>query len=464
VRITVYGAANDVTGSCYLLEADNCRFLVDCGMFQGSEKLERLNYIPKGVNPKSLDAVILTHGHLDHCGRLPLLAVQGYKGPIYCTEPTARIAELVMTDSAKIQEEDTERENRKRAEQRLPPLEPLYDVDAVTKACKQFKTVEYGHPIDIASGVTIKLVEAGHILGSACVEIVSSSNGSKREFVFSGDIGQWNVPILQDPAEIKDNVQLVFMESTYGERNHRPLEGTLEEFRALLRQAVAQKGKVLIPTFAVGRAQTILFYLAEAIRDKVIDPIPIFLDSPMAIAATEIYNKFVSFMDDESKQLHCSGELQKDLQSLQLCTTVDESKAINQVEGPCVIMAGSGMLNAGRILHHLQHNLGAPENIVMIVGYQPNGSLGRLMLNGAKTVKIMRETVPVRATIRGLGGFSAHAGQQDLLKWLEPMAPSKPRVVLVHGESHAMDELAYLIKDKYGIAAEKPHLGDVLTV
>ena len=464
MHITVYGAANDVTGSCYLIETDNHRWLVDCGLFQGSEKLERLNYIPKGVKPRDIDAVILTHGHLDHCGRLPMLLKGGYAGPIYCTAPTARIAELVMTDSAKIEEEDTSRENRKRAEQRLPPMKPLFDLQDVAAVAKRFKPIAYETVVSLAGGATFKLVEAGHILGSASVELVVTEQQKRREIIFSGDVGQPHVPILQDPAVIHDDVELVFMESTYGERNHRPLADTVAEFNDSIRQAVERKGKVLIPTFAVGRAQLILFYLAKMFRNKVTAPIPIYLDSPMAIAATEIYDQYVRYMDDESRRLHDTGELKNDLQTLKMCLTVGDSKALNAVEGPCIILAGAGMCNAGRILHHLRHNLGSPENLVLIVGYQPKGSLGRLLVDGAKTVMISHETVTVRATTRGLGGFSAHAGQADLLNWLEPMAHNKPRVVLVHGESHAMEELAFAIKDKFGISAERPKLGEMLTL
>jgi metallo-beta-lactamase family protein len=464
MQITVFGAANDVTGSCYLLEIADKRLLVDCGMFQGSEKLERMNHIPKALHPGTIDAVILTHGHLDHCGRLPLLVQGRFKGPIYCTKPTARIAELVMLDSAKIQEEDTERENRQRLEEHRPRLEPLYTSEDAQKAAKLFSTVEYDVATTIGDTIQFRLYEAGHILGSACVEVIAQDGGEQRKVLFSGDIGQWNVPILQDPEYIKDQVNMVFMESTYGERNHRSLADTLNEFREAIKTAVARGGKVVIPTFAVGRAQLMLYYIAQMFHDGVIPPIPVYLDSPMAVAATEIYDSLIQYMDEDARSLHVTGVLKNDLQTLHMSLTVDQSKAINHVDGPCIIMAGSGMCNAGRILHHLRNNLGGPNNLVLIVGYQPKGSLGRLLIDGAPTVMISRETVPVRATVKALGGFSAHAGQDDLIRWLQPLAAAKPRVILVHGESHAMDQLAYKIEETFSIQAVKPKLGDVLTL
>lgn len=465
MNITVYGAACDVTGSCYLVDNESEKVLVDCGLFQGSPKLERLNYLPHGINAKGLAAVILTHGHLDHCGRLPLLVSAGFNGPIYCTEPTARIAELVMLDSAKIEEEDVARENRRRAEQGLKPLKPLYNTAAVEKVVTLFKPIPYNTSTAVGQ-INFRLVEAGHILGSASVELQAHQSGKRQEAIFSGDIGQWDVPILRDPATIGDAADIIFMESTYGRRDHRCLSDTIKEFREAICSAVAKKGKVLIPTFAVGRAQLILFYLAEMFRDGLIDNVPVYLDSPMAIAATEIYAKYVAYMDEESVELSKSGELKKDLSTLQMCQTPDESRALNAIEGPCIILAGSGMCNAGRILHHLRHNLGAAETLVLIVGYQPKGSLGRLLVDGAKSVKIFHETVPVRATTKGLGGFSAHAGQHDLLKWLKPLVHNgkKPKVMLVHGESQSMDALSYVIKNEFGITAQKPKLGDKICV
>lgn len=463
MRITLLGAANEVTGSCYLLETGSSRLLVDCGLFQGSEKLERLNKIPKSLLQNKLDVVLLTHGHLDHCGRLPLLGKAGYRGPICATQATIDIAKLILHDAAKIQQDDTERENRRRNEAGLKPLEPLFGIKDVQRIVSQFQPVIYNKWFDLAEGIKAQFVEAGHILGSSCVELVVDQNGVRRHLVFSGDLGQWNQPLLCDPARISQ-ADVVFLESTYGDRDHRCLPDTLQEFHDLIATAIKNKGKVLIPTFAVGRTQQLLYYLAEMFREQIVPPIPVYLDSPMAAAATEIYAKHLNFMDKEGRLLHQSGQLQHDLQTLKICQTPEESKALNDVEGPCVILAGAGMCNAGRILHHLRHNLGNPNTIVLIVGYQTGGSVGRFLVEGAKQVKIFGETIKVRATIRGLGGFSAHAGQSDLLKWLEPMARHKPRVILTHGESHQAHELAFQIEQRFAIKAEIPKLGTVLEI
>jgi metallo-beta-lactamase family protein len=463
MNITVYGAAQDVTGSCFLVETGNARLLVECGLFQGPERLERMNKIPRAILDKKLDAVLLTHAHLDHCGRLPMLVKAGYRGPIYATQPTLEITQLILRDSARIEEEDTTRENKKRAQMKLPPLEPLYETADVDQVCKQLRRIDYKHWIDVAEGFRVNFVEAGHILGSSCIEMVASQNGGRRRLVFSGDIGQWDVPIMRDPAKITD-ADVVFMETTYGDRDHRSLDDTLEEFHELIIEAYQKKGRVLIPSFAVGRTQMLLYFLAEMFRKGLVPPFPVFLDSPMAIAATELYDKYPDYMDEEAHGLHQSGQLKHDLQTLQTCSTVEESKALNHVEGPCVIIAGAGMLNAGRILHHLKNGLDHDNTYVLIVGYQPRGSLGRMLLEGNPTVKMFGETVRVRATVRGLGGFSAHAGQSDLLRWLEPMARHKPRVVLVHGEPHPMNMIASKIRQNFGIDPELPKLGDVIPI
>lgn len=463
MKITVYGAALDVTGSCYLLELNEARLLVDCGMFQGSERLERMNHIPRAMNAREIDAVLITHAHLDHCGRLPLLVKEGFKGPIYCTKPTLEITSLVLRDSARIQEEDIARENRRRAKEDLPPLAPLYTSDDVDAVISHLHAVDYNTTMDVAKGVTAQFVEAGHILGSSCIKL-TAANGETKRIVFSGDVGQWNVPILRDPAKMDEAADLVFIESTYGDREHRPLEDTLKEFHDLIINAYKNRGRVLIPSFAVGRTQMLLYFFAEMFRKNIVPPFPIYLDSPMAIAATALYDKFPEFMDDEARQLETSGQLKRDLATLQTCESVDQSKALNAAEGPCVIIAGAGMCNAGRILHHLKHSLDDPNTSVLIVGYQPRGSLGRMMVDGSPTVKMFGETVHVRATVRGLGGFSAHAGQSDLLRWLAPMTPSKPRVVVVHGETHPMNMLSQKIRQQFGIEAQLPRLGDVIEI
>ncbi len=367
------------------------------------------------------------------------------------------ICRLVLKDAAKIQADDARRENsrRERGEDRVEPLFTLSDVDLV---CELFQEVHYDKNVRLGSDLSVQFVDAGHILGSASLVFTVSKPDGNVKVVFSGDLGQWNVPILRDPALI-EYADVVFMESTYGDRDHRSLEATLSELEQLIKSAITTGGKILIPTFAVGRAQQVLFHLAEMFRSGVVNPFPIYLDSPMAIAATEIYSRHVGLMDEEARQLNLSGQLRKDLSTLVTCSTSDESMALNSVHGPCVILAGAGMCNAGRILHHLRHSLDDENTIVLIVGFQPRGSLGRKLLEGDSEVKIQGRMIAVRATVKGLGGFSAHAGQSDLLKWLSPMAEHHPRVLLTHGENGPISELSRQIKRRFDITTEVPRLG-----
>lgn len=461
--VTFHGAANEVTGSCYLVETGNARILVDCGLFQGSKHLERLNFIPQTINPRKIDAVVLTHGHLDHCGRLPLLVRGGYAGKIYGTDGTLDIARLILTDAAKIQSDDTERENRKRARAGQKPVKPLFTVADAEQVFKLFAPKTYNEWFPIANEAKVQLVEAGHILGSSSVILVANQNGGRRRLIFSGDLGQWNIPINRDPASM-DRADAVFMESTYGGRNHPSYEETVAELKRLIIDAVKSKGKILIPTFAVGRTQQLLFHLYEMFRSGEIEPFPIYLDSPMATAATQIYSRHTDLLDADVRDFFSGENLFALLPNLRICTTALESQALNDVPGPCLILAGAGMCDAGRILHHLRHNLSLPNTLVLIVGYQARESFGRRLLDGANPVKIMGQTVFVRARIVSIEGFSAHAGQHDLLKWVEPLARNKSRIILTHGETHQLNELKYKIEETYGTRPEIPSIGDVLEI
>lgn len=467
MRVSFHGAAREVTGSCYLLETGESRLLVDFGMFQGPKRLERLNRIPRNLYPQKIDAVLLTHGHLDHCGRLPMLCRSGYRGPIYATQGTIEIASLILYDAAHIQENDTKRENRRRTRAGLNPIKPLYDERDVENVTKQFVPVEYDEITNIKNGIKARYVEAGHILGSSCIELFLSENGERRKFVFSGDLGQYDVPLMRDPAVIED-ADVVFMESTYGNRDHRPLSETLQELKKILKDAFESNGKVLIPTFAVGRTQQILYYLACLFNDREVEPMPVYLDSPMGISATKIYARHEEIMDEEAKVIIENGEIRRGNFRFRACQSLEESQMLNDIDGPCVIMAGAGMCNAGRILHHFKHNLWKENTFVIMVGYQAKGSLGRLLLDGAKKVKIFRETIAVNATINGVGGFSAHAGQTQLLRWLQPMAESDsenpPKVILTHGEPHPIDELSYAIEKNFGIKCIIPKLSETLKI
>lgn len=459
MKVTVYGAAHEVTGSCYLVETEKTRLLVDCGLFQGPKRLEKLNYIPTGLSARALHMVTLTHGHLDHCGRLPLLVKSGFRGPVFATAGTIDIATLVLRDAAKIQQDEANRENRRRHKTGAPLVQPLFTIDDVDLVCSLFQEVNYEKHLRLGKEISVCFRDAGHILGSACLEFTVSEADGRRVVVFSGDLGQWDVPILRDPERI-GYADVVFMESTYGDRDHRSLNETTVEFESLVKAAIENSGKILVPTFAVGRAQQVLFHLADMFRRKIVEPIPVYLDSPMALAATAIYANHTNVMDSESQWLYTSGQLKRDLSSLIPCTTPEESTELNSINGPCLIMAGAGMCNAGRILHHLRHNLSNERTTVIIVGFQPRGSLGRNLLEGAEEVKIHGRIIPVKATIRGLGGFSAHAGQRDLLRWVEPMTPHKPRIFLTHGENGPIAELAKQIHRHFDIEAEAPSLGD----
>ncbi len=462
LRVTILGAAYEVTGSCYLVETEAARILVDCGMFQGSERLEKLNRIPSAIPVEKLDAVLLTHGHLDHCGRIPLLKRAGYFGPVYATQGTIEISNLILRDAAKIQHDDIERENKSRHRLGLKPVSALFTLKDVEQITEQFEAVEYEKWIDVAPGISARFWEAGHILGSTSIELEIAENGKTTRVVFSGDIGQWDTPIVRDPSIIPE-ADIAFVESTYGDRNHRSLPDTIREFSELITKAVNENGKILIPTFAVGRAQQILYHLAALFRSGALPAVPIYLDSPMAIAATMLYANHPELMDEEAFALRSKEHFIKDLTTLRLSETSEQSRALNDISGPCVILAGAGMCNAGRILHHLRHNLVDETTTVLIVGYQSKGSLGRRLLEGAETVKIHGETIHVRASVRGLGGFSAHAGQSELLRWMEAMARNGCRIVLTHGESFPIDELTRKVNAEFGIRAERPKLGDTIT-
>lgn len=463
MEITLLGAAGEVTGSSYLLQTGRARVLIDFGMFQGDAAAERRNRVPEGIDPATVDAVVLTHAHLDHCGRLPLLTRDGFRGPIHATPATIDLADLLLRDAARIEADDVAHANRRRLRAGRDPLEPSFTERHVELVLGQCAPLPYGQPVEVAPGVEVVAVEAGHLLGSVSLQVTAGEPGGRRTVAFSGDVGPRGSPILQDPQPIAD-AELVFLESTYGDRDHRSLEATVAEFTELVLNAAANRGKILVPAFAVGRAQEVLYFLAEIFRGGLVPPFPIFLDSPMAIRATEIYGRYPELADEEASALRRSGQLRRDLRTLELCETVEQSRALNDLDGPCLVIAGSGMANGGRILHHLRHNLWRPETVVLIVGYQAEGTLGRQLVEGAKKVAIFGEQVAVRADVHSLGGFSAHAGQSELLEWLVPAAARRPRVVLTHGEDRARQALAKEIARRFEIEAELPYLNDVVAL
>jgi metallo-beta-lactamase family protein len=462
MKIKIIGASGgEVTGSCYIVQTKSARIMIDCGMFQGGKKSEALNRPPVQATTK-LDAVLLTHGHLDHVGRLPLLAQLGYTGPIYATQATIEMASLILRDAAKIQAYDTERRNRKRERAGEELLDPLYTQADAEAIIKQFRPVPYKKPFNVAPGIDAVWAEAGHMLGSASILLTAQDGDKTRRIVFSGDIGTPGTLFLKPFESFKDQVDMVFLESTYGDRDHRPFLKTVDEFVAIVKDVVKSGGKMLVPTFAVGRAQLIGGILAWMFREKKCEPFPLFLDSPMAIEATKIYSQHRDLANDKTLKFLEKGSVLSELSTLRMCATADESKAINNQPGPCLIMAGAGMCNAGRILHHLRANLWKPQTHVLIVGYQGRGSLGRRLVEGAEEVTIHGEKIAVRAKIHTMGGFSAHAGQTDLLKWFSALAPGKPKVVLVHGEANQRKTLAKKIQELHGLKCSIPEMGDTI--
>ncbi len=458
MRVTLYGAARTVTGSAYLVETASARVLVDFGMMQGHDNHDGANVVPPELNLTSLDAVLLTHGHLDHCGRLPLLTKAGYRGPVYATPATIELTSLVLHDAAKVQAQDLARVNRRRMRAGLDPIEVLYTTEDVDETIPLLRGVDYNKPIPVASGITARWVEAGHILGSASIELTLEENGRRHVAIFSGDIGHLGSPVVRDPERFC-GADSIFMESTYGDRNHRSLSETLEETRFVINSALKRRGKILVPSFAIGRTQTLIYHLSALFRSGALPRFPIYLDSPMAEEATRLYLRHVELFDEEAMELHRTGQLERDFSAVRLCRTAEESMALNNLDGPLMILAGSGMCTGGRILHHLRHNLWRPETHVLIVGFQAEGTLGRQLVDGRKKVHIFGEEIVVRASIHTLNGFSAHAGQSELVEWLSCAAHLRPRLFLTHGEPKAQEALAGLIKERYDLGAEIPEYG-----
>lgn len=462
MKIKIVGAAGgEVTGSAYLVETTNARVMVDAGMFQGGKATEEKNRLPEGADPRSLDALLLTHAHLDHTGRVPLLLKHGYQGAIYATPATLDLAEIVLKDSAKIQMQDAARKNRYHPEENAKAA--LYTLEDMVSFRSQGKSVELHQPIQVADGITARFYEAGHMLGSTSIELTIQEKGSSKVIVFSGDLGPYEQPIVR-PFEQLPHADLVFLESTYGNRNHRPYAETMNEFERIIHKAMEQKGKILIPAFAIGRTQQILYHLAILFFQKKVPPFPVIVDSPMAIEAGKVFAHHPDLFDEEATDWKNKGVLPLDRTWFKFTTSVEESKQLNDLNGPCVILSGSGMCNGGRIQHHLKFNLPNPATHVVIVGYQGYGSLGRQLVDGAEKVKIHGETVNVKATVHTLSGLSAHAGQNDLLKWFDSLGKTKPKVVLTHGENPQREVLASQIEKNYGLKPLLPQLNEVVEI
>ena len=461
MKVTVFGAAGAVTGSCHLVEAAGKRVLLDCGMIQGSKIEEAKNALPFDFDVKTIDAVILSHAHIDHCGRLPVLAQYGYHGPIYMHRASADLLPVMLEDAASLAEMDAERRNRfhKDGHNHHKPLFTRHDVGQVVR---QLERLDYRKPETLFPGVTVTLQDAGHILGSASVRIQAEESGETRTLVFSGDIGPLNTPILADPDPFLQ-ADLVLMESTYGGRLHRGRAATVQEMGEIFDTAWKAGGNILIPAFAVGRSQELLYWFAKHFEDWNLGRWRIFMDSPMASKVIEVYDRHEELFDDDAKAMFHGKPHPFRLPNLKYTTDVEDSKAINEHNGGCIIIAGSGMCNGGRIRHHLRHNLGSAKNHVLFVGYQSVGTLGRLLVDGIDSIKLFGDDIKIKAHRHTIGGLSAHTDQAGLLEWYGAFT-GHPSVALVHGEDDARKACALALKMRFDVDANVPSYGTSLTI
>ncbi|MFQ5425237.1 MAG: MBL fold metallo-hydrolase RNA specificity domain-containing protein [Phycisphaerae bacterium] len=461
MKITFLGANRQVTGSRHLLTVDGSRFLIDCGMFQEREFLGR-NWASSPAPPGDLDGLLLTHAHLDHTGLLPRLVAEGFEGPIFTTAASRDLAEIILNDSAHIQEEDAafKRKRHKRERRKGPfPVEPLYTRDDVQKTLSLFRTVQYGEPQVLNKHVSVTYRDAGHILGSAMLEVAVRRNGGTQTIVFSGDIGQRDRPLIGDPS-VPRQADYVVMESTYGGRDHAEGGSVEEQLRDLINETVAAGGNLVIPTFAVERAQELMYFIGRLRRERRIPNVMVFLDSPMAVDTTEVFRRHRECMDEETREMLESGEPPLRFPGLKLCRTVGESKAINRIKGSCIILATSGMCTAGRIKHHLAANIGRRTCTLAFVGYQARGTLGRDIVNGRKSVRIHHKQYRVKARVAQIHGLSAHADHAGLLDWIGHLAAPPRRVFLTHGEVDAASQLAEAIRSRWGCEVVIPEFQD----
>ena len=442
------GAAQTVTGSQHLLEINGHRLLLECGLFQGrrSDTYERNLNFP--YDPASVDAVILSHAHIDHSGNLPNLVKQGFKGLIYATKATAKLAELMLRDSAHIQESDAEYISKKNRRRGLPGVEPLYKIVDAERTARYFKAVNYEQPFEPIPGVTVRLVEAGHILGSAAVVLDIQENGTKKRLWFSGDIGRLKLPLLRDPVLPQDADYLI-MECTYGDKTHRDPDEAFEEFRDVVARTVARGGKVIVPAFSVGRTQELVYDLNKMVTEGLIPSIPVYVDSPLAVNATDIFRDFKEYFDEETWEFVREGRHPAlSFKNLIYTRSVEDSKAINYREGPMVIISASGMAEAGRILHHLKNNIEDPRNTVAIVSWQAPYTLGRRLADRETEVRIFGENYTRRAEVATIGGLSAHAGQDFLLEYAAASRETLKQIFLVHGEERGAEPLMAKIRQR----------------
>ncbi len=457
MNIAFLGAAEQVTGSCYLLKVGNYKILIDCGMKQGSDAKDGQGF---EFNPRDIDYVFLTHSHIDHSGLLPLLTKQGFEGKIYLTAASAELCKIMLADSAYIQEMEAAWNNRKRKRAGANEIEPLYTQEDAKKTLNYFEVCEYDKVYSINSTVDLCFIDAGHLLGSASLEIWLKEKDEKRKIVFSGDLGNKSRPIIQDPSKIKD-ADYVICESTYGDREHEKDANAMAELAEIIQKTLGRGGNLVIPAFAVGRTQELLYMLREIKNKKMVKGLgnfPVYLDSPLAIEATKIYAASTKYFDAEAMELVKKGINPIIFDDLILSVTAEDSKKINFIDGGKVIIAASGMCDAGRIRHHLKHNLWRKNSTILFVGYQANGTLGRIILEGIPSVKIMGEEIRISADIKRLAGFSGHADRKGLIEWIDYFEPLPNCVFLVHGEQQVIANFKNTLEQDLGLNILVPQL------
>ncbi len=461
-KITFLGAAREVTGSCHLLETGGGnRILLDCGMHQGGDAVKRIQDEVFAFDPATIDAVVLSHAHLDHSGLLPRLCHEGFSGPIICTRATSELLDIMLRDSAGLYLRDLEHKNVRNARRGKPKIDPVYSLEDVEAALAQCKAYPYEKPVPVSDEVSVRFFDAGHILGSAIVELTVVEAGKSRTVVFSGDLGKQDSVLMNPPANLP-HADVLLCESTYGDREHRGEQDTQQQLCDVLHETWSAGGSVMIPSFAVGRTQDILFQLGCLYHDGKLDNWQIFLDSPMAIAVTRVYDHWLKALNDDGVRCLSAAHrdsLEKFLPTLTLTGDTEQSMAINRVNGGAIIIAGSGMCTGGRIRHHFKHRIWDARNAVVFTGFQAQGTLGRVLVDGAKKIKMFGEAFVVKARIETLGGLSAHAGQSGLAEWIGGFNPP-PKTLLVHGEAQAQDALAERLRREQQLQVACPERGE----
>jgi metallo-beta-lactamase family protein len=455
MQVEFLGGARTVTGSASLLRKDSLLWLVDCGMFQGGKAIEERNRDVQSYRPKDLSFILLTHAHVDHSGLIPKLVKEGFQGKVICTKATCDLCEIMLKDSGHIQEMEAEWQSRKNKRSGREERAPLYTAEDAERSLRYFQTVGYDEILSLSEGLRVRFRDAGHILGSAIIEIWVEEGGQEKKLVFSGDLGGSGQPIVRDPSPVME-ADVLWLESTYGDRLHKSREETIEELLKIILDAISKQAKVIIPAFAVERTQDLIYIIGQLMRKELIPSIPVYIDSPLAISATEIFKKNPDCFDEEMKGLLLRGEDPLDLPGIKYTQTTEESKAINEAPGPGIIISASGMCDSGRIQHHLKHHLWRSESHIVFIGYQAEGTVGRRIVDGAKTIRLFGEEIAVRAHVHTLGGFSAHADQRGLLEWLSHFKNPALQVFVNHGEEKVSMALSEIIHRKLKFEAAVP--------